>query len=60
MGKETLRKKKVSMNGLDIGSYVDSIDDGLKRKNVEKGKSVVRYYIRAKDTVVPSEPPKNQ
>ena len=46
--------KKVSVKGFDIGSSMDSIEDGLKRKCIEKDKGVVRDPKRAKDMVVPS------
>ena len=54
------KEKKASVKGVEVGSSVDPLDDGLKRKTLEKGKGVVKYTKRAKDTVVPSEPPRDQ
>ena len=54
------KEKTVSRQGLEIESSVDSVEAGLKRKCVEKGKGVIRYSKRTKDTVVPSGPPQDQ
>ena len=54
------KEKKVFGQGLELESSVDSVEAGLKRKCVEKGKGVIRYSKRPKDTVVPSGPPQNQ
>ena len=54
------KEKTVSRQGLEIESSMDSVEDGLKRKCVEKGKGVIRYSKRTKDTVVLSGPPQDQ
>ena len=54
------KEKKVFGQGLELESSVDSVEAGLKRKCVEKGKGVIRYSKRPKDTVVPSGPPQDQ
>lgn len=50
------KEKNVYVKKGSLGDSVSPSEDSLKRKGVDKGKGVVKYFKRDKDTVVPSEP----